>query len=109
MNPYTRNMRQDATFWPPGSNDGFGGVAHGLPVAIKCRWQDQQALARDAEGNEFTSSAIVYTDRALAAEGYLALGTFADDDPVESAREIRQVGSSPNLRQTTELHKAWLG
>lgn len=106
---YSRHMKDDATFWPKDGNDGFGGVEYGAPIVVKCRWQDQQVLARDAEGNEFTSSAIVYTDQALSAEGRLARGEFADATPVDSSREVRQVGESPNLRQTTELHKSWLG
>ena len=106
---YARHMRDDATFWPRSGNDGFGGVEYDAPIAVKCRWQDQQVLARDAEGNEFTSSAIVYTAQALAPEGRVALGSFNDAEPVDSSREVRQVGISPNLRQTTELHKSWLG
>lgn len=102
-------MRQIATYWARSGNDGFGGVGYASPVTVNCRWQDSQVLARDADGNEFTSSAIVYTVSALGVEGRLALGTFADSEPVASSREIRQTGQSPNLRQTTELHKAWLG
>lgn len=107
MRPYTRNMTQDATYWPPGINDGFGGVGYGDPVHIKCRWQDTAVLFRDSEGREVTSSSVVYPDRELAITGKLARGAF-DGRPHESAKEIRQVGQSPSLKGNEVLHKTWL-
>lgn len=110
MTPYTRNMTQVATYWPPGANDGFGGVSYGAPVAIKCRWQDKAELFRDAEGQELTSSAVVYVDRPLEAKGYLFEGDSTDADPlsVDGAREVRQIGKSPSLKGSRVLHKVWL-
>ena len=110
MNPYTRNMEQDATYWPPGDADGFGGVSYGSPVEIKCRWQDKAELFRDAEGQELTSSAVAYVDRPLEVKGYLFEGTSAVADPlsVDGAREVRQLGKSPSLKGSRVLHKVWL-
>ena len=110
MNPYTRNMTQDATYWPPGANDGFGGTSYGAPAAIKCRWQDKAELFRDAEGREVTSSAIVYPDQELSVRGYLLLGESVASDPqqVSGAREIRQAGTSPALKGGRVLNKVWL-
>jgi len=104
---YTRNLKQDATYWPPGTNDGFGGVSFGAAAPIKCRWEDKAELFRNAQGQEVTSSAVVYVDRVLAIKGKLALGTFAGTPPV-TAREIRQVGGSPNLKAARDLNKVWL-
>jgi hypothetical protein len=110
--PFVSNlMRQTATYWPPSSNDGFGNVAHGAPVVLKCRWQDQIELAIDPQGEEFVSHTIVYPDRALAVQGFIALGdssSEADPTVLEHAFEIRQVGVSPALKNDKELHKAWL-
>lgn len=110
MTPYTRNLFQDATYWPPGQNDGFGGVSYGAPVEIKCRWQDKAELFRDNEGQELTSSAVVYVDRELEAKGYLFEGITAEANPitVEGAREVRQLGASPALKGGKVLHKVWL-
>lgn len=80
MAPYTRNMNQTATYWPPGANDGFGGRVLGSPSLIQCRWQDNAQLFRDAEGREVTSSALVYTAEALDVRGYLALGDYVEED-----------------------------
>lgn len=110
MANYTRNMRQTATYWPPAGNDGFGGVTFGAPVEIKCRWQNKAELARDPDGEEFTSSAVVYPAQPLERQGWLYLGSSVVADPrtVTGAREIRQVGDSPNLRNTKTLNKVWL-
>lgn len=112
MEPYTRNMRQDATYWAPGTNDGFGNRTFAIaPVLIKCRWQDVAKLFRSATGEERTSVAIVYVDRVLEVGGYLVRGNMtqeADPTTVEGAHEVRQLGSSPNLRATQELLKVWL-
>lgn len=105
--PITRDLKQDATYWPSGSNDGFGGVAYGSAVAIKCRWQDEAVLFRNAQGQEVMSSAVVYVDRVLAMKGKLSLGTLTGAPPV-TAREIRQISSSPNVSATHALNKVYL-
>lgn len=114
LTPYTADMRQEATYWPPEGNDGYGGVLLGAPVGLMCRWQDQAVLFRSAEGREETSSAVVYPDRRLAVGGYLALGdgTSVPDPRGQSgldAREIRQAGQSPDLVGSQVLNKVWLG
>lgn len=107
LTPVTRPLKQDGTYWPPGVNDGFGGVSYGAAVAIKCRWQDVAELFRDAQGQEVTSSAVVYVDRTLALRGKLALGAISGAPP-SSAREIRQAGSSPSVDAQRALLKVWL-
>lgn len=111
MLPYTRNLHQDAVYWPPLGNDGFGGFSYGEPVAIKCRWQSRVTLVRNAQGKEVPSSAIVYPDRELRVEGLLLPGTIplgGFTAPPANARQILSAGSSPSLRATVELHKVWL-
>jgi hypothetical protein len=110
MQAETRNMRESVTYWPPGDNDGMGGVAYAAPRTVLCRWQDTMELFRDAQGNEVTSSAVVYPAERLELKGYVLNGVsnVADPHGVAGAREIRAVASSPNLSQTRELHKIWL-
>lgn len=117
--PYTRNMNQVATYWPPGVSDGFGGRGYGAVVIIRCRWQLTNELFRGSDGQEYTSSAVVYTDRELVLGGLLALGDLTAEvdsdgqiDPADVAtsdpREIRQLGQSPSLDATMALNKVWL-
>lgn len=108
MRPYTRNMNQHATYWPPGSNDGFGGTAYGTPTPLKCRWQNKQVLFRDTQGREVVSEAVVYVSVPLANGGRLALGAMTDPTPPETAKEIRAIQDSPNLRANAVLHKVVL-
>ena len=108
--PYQRNMRRQATYWPPSDDaDGFGRPAFLDPVAVKVRWQDKADIFRDREGRELTSSAVVYIDGPVEAGGFLALGQHPEPDPRQTdAREIGASGTSDNLRGTITLHKAWL-
>lgn len=111
MIPWTRNMHQEATYWSPLANDGFGGMTFNTPIEILCRWQNDAVLFRDTEGREVTSSSIVYPNQELAVRGYLALGDqTATPDPrdLADAFEIRQVGQSPSLDATRVLFKAFL-
>lgn len=110
MPNYTRHMKQTATYWAPGSNDGFGGVGFSAPVTIKCRWQDKAELFRDSQARELTSSSIVYPELPLRRQGYLYLGESSEADPANliDAKEIRQTGSSPSLTNSETLNKVWL-
>lgn len=102
---YSRNMRQDATYFPPAGQDGFGNLSFGAAVAVKCRWQNKADLFRDQQGREVMSSAVVYVAQQVAVGGRLGLGTVASAD---DALEIRNVGESPDLRNDATLVKAWL-
>ena len=108
MRAYTRNMRQAATYWPPGQNDGFGGVTYGDPVPVQCRWEDKAEQFRDSEGEEATSSAVVYVDRQLGLNGYIALGEYANGPIDAGARQIRQRFATPSLDGRRVLHKVML-
>lgn len=104
---YTRNMTQTATYWSPSGTDTFGQTTYAAPTQIKCRWQNKRELFRDADGNEVTSTAVVYPDQELALRGKLQQGTVTGS-PTTAAREIRQVGDSPDLSGQKTLNKVWL-
>lgn len=107
---YADSMPQVATYWPPGDPDGFGGVVLGPPRPVMCRWQNEQKLFRDKQGQDLMSNAIVYVGEALETTGWLALGEFPDGDPqeLEDAWEIRQTSATPSLDGDLTLHKVWL-
>jgi len=104
-------MNQQATYWAPLANDGFGGMTFDTPILIMCRWQNDAVLFRDTHGREVTSSSIVYPDQELAVRGYLALGdqtVTLDPRSLVEAGEIRQLGQSPSLDATRVLHKVFV-
>lgn len=110
MAPYTRHMHQTITYWSPDGIDAFGGRTFGAPLEIKGRWQDKADLFRDSDGREVVSSAVVYVDQDVELRGYLYLGSSSASNPqtVDGAREIRNIGRSPDLGATQTLHKVWL-
>ena len=70
---FNRNaLRQDATYWASVQEDGLGGYNFGPSVNIKCRWQQKSQLFRNAEGEEVVATDIVYPDRELNKNGFLA-------------------------------------
>lgn len=115
MSFYTDNMKQEATYFAPGANNGLGQLDFSgvTPVLIKCRWQNDAVLFRDTQGQQVTSSAIVYPDQAVSVGGYLVQGDETGAGPLDprgiaGAYEIRQVASSPSLDGTVSLIKAFL-
>lgn len=114
---YHNNYSQQATYWPPLGNTGQGTVSYGQPALIACRWQDQQTLVRNGAGHEVTCESIVYVDRRLEQQGYLALGDYRSDgtsdgfpDPkaLAAARQIQALGASPSRDASVEVLKVWL-
>ena len=86
-------MTQTATYWAPtGTYDENGRTGFAAPVQILCRWEDRAELVRSPDGDEFTSSSVVYPEQELARQGYLYLGTSGATNPkaVTGAYEIRQ-------------------
>ena len=108
MAAYVRNMPEDATYWPPGKNDGFGGTSYGAPALFSCRWQNKQTLFRDAQGREVMSESVVYLSGPTENGGRLLRGKSAAAAPPPAAKEIRSVQDSPALRGGTTLHKVML-
>lgn len=103
---YNRHFTQQATYWPPGSPDGFGGISYGTPVEIMCRWQSDNALYRDAEGQEFTASSVVYLSEGIEVKGQLAKGHHSTMP--DGAREIRNIYETVTLDGRMTLTKAIL-
>lgn len=110
MNPYTRHMTQDFTYWAPLSANEFNEITFSPPVTLKCRWENKNVLFRDSNGQEVTSAAVVYPAQEIALKGYIKRGIHSDAEPLglTGAFEIRQVGDSPNLSGTLTLNKVFV-
>jgi len=78
---YFNLLTDVATHWTSGQNDGYGGVTYSTPVQLFVRWEDKEDLHQDMEGEEFISSAIVYTSTELSNNDWLYLGTSAQANP----------------------------
>lgn len=111
MEAYTEDMNQEATYWAPTGGYVMGDPQLAAPVLIACRWQDVAVNFRTPAGEVMTSSAVVYSDRQLATQGWLALGdhtTSGTPRGLPGAWMIQQTGSSPDLDAELILHKNWL-
>lgn len=110
---YDRNMPHSAIYWQPGVNTGSGfDFSAVVPVVIKCRWQDDVSVQRNAQGDEFIASHVVYCSQDVQNEGFLLLGSIAPaplEDPRDlGALEIKQVYRTDSLDGSVKLIKAVL-
>lgn len=86
-----RAFRDTITYWAPSGYTVEGNRSFAAPVQLTGKWEDEQQLAIDAAGNEFTSMAVAYVDTDVVNEGWLFEGTSVAASPygVTGAREIR--------------------
>ena len=84
-----------ATVWPlTGTDDWSGQDAYGTPYLIDCTWKGSDKIKRDADGNEFVSKDIYYTESELPKrKDMIAKGDqVATANPVDAgASEIQVV------------------
>lgn len=90
---------EDITYWERGIPDGFGGRAWTVPENLKGRWQDDNELFVDTQGQQALSRARVYLNTDVIIGGYLFRGVSVASDPtkVTDAFEIKQYRNSPPL------------
>lgn len=107
---FTRNLHQKVTYWAPTGTDSYGGTTFAAPQILIARWEDNSEMFRDKTGQETTSRARVFFNQDIALDGYLYLGESNEPDPreVAGAYEIRQVKTTPNLRNLQSLRVAML-
>lgn len=109
--PASRNLKQVTTYWPKSDTSDFGQESFGAPVKIFGRWSDRAEAVRKSTGEEVTSRAIVFLDRDISPEGYLAKGDWtSEDDPtvVAEAYPIVAFGTIPDVRYMETERRAYL-
>lgn len=109
----TRGLNQTLTYWGSPVYDGRGGYTYDSPITINGRWEDRTEIFIDGAAKEKRSQAVVFVDRDVEEEGYLALGDWTDsayDDPVDcnSALKIKAFKKIPNVKATDFGRKVWL-
>lgn len=107
---YAQSMPHTATYWAPGAAGADGRKTFATaPVTMRCRWQYEQNIVRDDQGNEIVCEVVVYVNGNITEGGFMALGDYtAEDSPVTDAREVRRKKLSPDIGGTKQLCKAWL-
>lgn len=106
--PASRNLKQDITYWAPGTLNAFKERTYEIPVLLKGRWTDKTELVRLPSGEEVTIKSIVYVSESVEAGGFLAVGDYrTETDPrvVDAMKgEVQAFQTTPDLRfMSTEL------
>lgn len=110
VGPATRNLREESTYWAPLSADEWGIRGYAAPVKILSRWNQAGEVITKADGEEYTPKAVVFVDRHVETQGYLAKGDHtAQANPLAvGAQEIQAYREIPDLRNIEQERKAYL-
>ena len=104
MSIITKCRIHTAVYWPPLGLSQDESIKCGLPVEIKCRWDEGREEVQDTKGDTIVSTASVICDRHIKEGGYLYRGTLASlngtTDPtlVDEAFVIRSRTAITKLR-----------
>lgn len=88
------SLTSKATLWPlTGRDDWTGAQVFGAPVVIDCDYSAESVRMVDAQGVEFTTRQIIYTEQAGIKQGdRILIGESALADPLAAgAFEVRAV------------------
>lgn len=88
------SLTNTATHWAQnGFDDWTGARTWAAPVAFACDYKAEARTMTDANGQEFVSRQVLYTERATVQPGDMVLiGSHAGTDPVTAgAAEVRSV------------------
>ena len=69
-----RNMKQRACHWANPVNDGLGQTTFDDPAEICCRWEFKRQQGTNADGEQTTFSAVIYTHATVVPGEWLWLG-----------------------------------
>lgn len=100
---------QDLTYWPPAGSNQHGVYTYGTPIVIKGRWEERTEEVQTIGGETINSAAVIFVDRDLAVNGYIAEGSYVDaGDPTmfPGAAEIRDFRQIPDLRGASKMRRA---
>lgn len=111
-----QKLNQIAVYWGTPVADGYGGYTYASPVEIAVRWEGNQELFINDQGQQELSMAVVYSNQDMDINSYLYLGEESEldsshDDPeiIDGAYRIKMYAKSVNVSGTQYLRKVWLG
>src|SRR5438045_7940552 len=81
--PELSHLYQAAVLWNRTTaqygSDGYGQpLMDGVPVEIRCRWDDTKRECLDPEGNRIAVDATALVDRDIAIGSEMSLGNLSD-------------------------------
>lgn len=111
MGIVSSSLGQTLTYWAPGAKDLYGKPSFSTPVQLPCRWEDKNESVINKTGEQIVSKSRVFLlNQDLDIDGYVLLGVSAAADPsiLDDAREIQQIGKTPDLRNLKSLNTLYL-
>jgi hypothetical protein len=103
-------LNQNITYWPPGTQNEFGGRTWGTPQVLKGRWEDVQEEVLAPTGETKISRAKILLSQPVDENGYLFQGASTQASPYneEGAQPIGQVASVADLRNVRRLYTVFI-
>jgi len=106
-----RTYTQDAVYWGPVTEDGYGAKVYATPIQIKCRWEERDQTLTNPKGAIIGSRARVFVLQDVEEEGFLFQGKLADlsnehkANPMglDKAWSIKQFEKVPELGSPTNF------
>ncbi len=110
MSFITNRLNQAATYWAVTGADASGDPTFAAASARKVRWEQRSAVFTRPNGEEASSSDVVFVKEDMSAGDFLFLGTSAVADPktLEAAKEIQGFSKIPQLIGSEFERRAFL-
>jgi hypothetical protein len=117
MSIITRAQREYLTYWPvidePGNANRYGELAYGVPVEIKCRWDDRvQEILKDDQTMVLSRVELITAVRLKP--GDIVMRIRLSEVPYQAnpkdnvgAYEVLKVSETPDLRYKKTLYEAF--
>ena len=110
MSWYTRQLHEDATYWPVAAITAYGDRIYASPGAVKVHWMEERRLFIAKDGAEKHSKAIIFADRDVPEDSFLYRGISASHSPraVPAADLVLKVEKLPTLRGDLTVYRLYL-
>lgn len=95
-----RGIKTNATYWGPGTRDGFPARTYTAPVAVKVFWVNKTEVLEDEARTKIISRCQALVNQTVEEQGYLCLGSSAETDPtsVSGAHRIVSVQQTYGMK-----------
>lgn len=110
MSFITQRLKQSATYWAVTGVNNSGGPTFAAAVAVKVRWEQRTAVFTRPNGEEASSTSVVFVKQDMSEGDFLFLGTSVVADPhtLAAAKEIQGFSKIPQLIGSEFERRAFL-
>lgn len=110
MSFLTFGFNQTITHWAFNGVDSAGDQSFATPVTLTGRWEEKNEIGIGADGEEFTSNAVLFLPSDIPVNDYVFLGTSVVSDPVTliNAFKVKSFSKIPTMDATDFERKAMI-